>query len=114
MVKRPSVRLDVRQQFPSFDDDLPTVDGFDDSSWRHDAAPSLTDYENNMQLFVDYRDPAMSDWSVERQSGIAKRFTLITVSDSGVAGRLLVRSDDIEEIRAAAEAHRSSERALRA
>jgi hypothetical protein len=111
MVNRPSIRLDVREQFPSFDVDLPAVDGFEDSSWRHDAAPSLTDYENNMQLFVDHLDPAMSDWRDERLSGNAKRFTLIAVSDSGVAGRLLTRSDDIEDIRAAADAHRSARRA---
>lgn len=39
----------------------------------------------DMQLFVDHLDPARSDWSVERMSGAAKRFTLIAVSDSGVA-----------------------------
>jgi hypothetical protein len=108
VVKRPSIRLDVREQFPSFEDDLPVIDGFDDSSWRHDAAPSLTDYEHNLQLFVDHLDPSLSDWRNERVAGIAKRFTLMTVSDGGIAGRLLVRSDDIEEIRMTADAHRSA------
>jgi hypothetical protein len=108
MVNRPSIRLDVREQFPGFDDELPSVDGFEDSSWRHDAAPSLTDYENNLQLFIDYLDPDLSDWRKERLSGAAERFTLITVDNGGAAGRLVIRSNDIEEIRAAADAHRSA------
>jgi hypothetical protein len=108
MVNRPSIRLDVCEQFPSFDDDLPVIEGFEDSSWRHDAAPSLTDYENNLQLFIDYLDPELSDWKKERLSGAAGRFTLITVDNGGAAGRLVTRSDDIEEIRAAADAHRST------
>lgn len=53
-------------QFPSFDDTLPTLEGFEDSSWHNDACPSLTKEMPNgfyWQIFVDYKNQNLSDWA---------------------------------------------------
>lgn len=53
-------------EFPAFDDVLPTLDGFHDSSWHNDACPSLTKdlgNENFLQIFIDWKNKEMSDFS---------------------------------------------------
>lgn len=50
----------VKTEFPDYDCELPVVPGFEDSSWKNDACPSLTrDYGDGyeLRLWCDYRDP---------------------------------------------------------
>lgn len=54
------------QEFPHFDDVLPTLEGFHDSSWHNDACPSLTmelPNGNYWQIFIDYKDQNLSDFA---------------------------------------------------
>jgi hypothetical protein len=53
-------------EFPAFDDTLPTLAGFVDSSWHNDACPSITKdlgNENFLQIFIDWKNKEMSDFS---------------------------------------------------
>ena len=54
------------QEFPSYDDTLPTLEGFEDSSWHNDACPSLIKYlekDTYLQIFCDYKNKELSDFA---------------------------------------------------
>jgi hypothetical protein len=54
-----------KHAFPHFDDTLPTLAGFYDSSWKNDACPSITKdlgNETYLQIFIDYKDQTKSDF----------------------------------------------------
>lgn len=54
------------EQFPRFDDTLPTLEGFFDSSWHNDACPSICKDLGGMrylQVFIDYKDQTKSDFA---------------------------------------------------
>jgi hypothetical protein len=40
-------------EFPNYDDELPAIDGFEDSSWHNDACPSLTKELGGDRFFQD-------------------------------------------------------------
>jgi len=57
-------------EFPDYDDTLPELEGFTDSSWRNDACPSIskeigdassTLHPKTIAIFVDYKDRSLSD-----------------------------------------------------
>jgi hypothetical protein len=53
-------------EFPAFDDVLPSLEGFEDSSWHNDACPSLTKELGNgnyLQIFIDWKNKEMSDFA---------------------------------------------------
>ena len=65
---------DYREEFPDFDDELPEIDGFKDSSWHNDAMPSLINEVLHLHLFVDYADPDLSEFQEARRSGRPRYF----------------------------------------
>lgn len=53
-------------EFPMFDDVLPSIEGFHDSSWHNDSCPSLGKELKNgafISVFVDYKNKELSDFS---------------------------------------------------
>lgn len=82
--------MSVQTEFPNFDGDLPVIDGFEDTSYRHDICPSLTNKELGLQLFVDYADPDLSEYPDLRRSGDVGRFRL-------VSGEATTHLDDLGE-----------------
>lgn len=55
------------QEFPDYDDTLPTLEGFHDSSYRNDICPSLFKWldekeERFIQVFCDYKDATVREW----------------------------------------------------
>ena len=42
--------------FSNYDGELPTLAGFVDDSWQHDACPSMLNESRNLKLWVDYVD----------------------------------------------------------
>ena len=69
------------QEFPDYDDTLPTLEGFHDSSYRHDTAPSLCKWldeedERFIQIYCDYKDESLREWDD------TKRFT-VYINDHG-------------------------------
>lgn len=97
--------MTYQTEFPNFADmpqDIPAA--WDDSSWRHDACPSFTLWEDTAQryerlvLWVDYVNPA------DREVSGGKRFLLCLISEDGRDEPVnLIMSDDWQETRKAAE-----------
>ena len=85
------------REFPDYDvTTLPVIpEGFVDSSWHNDACPSFT--KGNLQLFVDYADPAMRE--TEYGGKDSPRFVLIQED-----AEPLVVTDNWSEVLAAIEA----------
>ena len=49
------------QEFPNYDDTLPTLEGFSDSSWHNDVCPSISDDNDSdpeecIFIFCDYKE----------------------------------------------------------
>ena len=58
--------MNYKKEFPRYDDELPTLDGFSDSSWHNDACPSLMKHIDDstfIQIFCDYKDQNESDFA---------------------------------------------------
>lgn len=55
------------EEFPRYDDKLPTLKGFEDSSWHNDACPSLMKHIDDkgtfIQIFCDYKNKEESDFA---------------------------------------------------
>jgi hypothetical protein len=84
-------------EFPNYDDALPAIDGFKDSSWHNDACPSLTKElgsDRFVQLWCDYKSPDLSEkWGEEM-----KRYLLVL--EDGDGGRdFLIETDNLEEVK---------------
>lgn len=73
--------------FSNYDGALPTLDGFVDDSWQHDACPSMFNAKRGLKLWVDYVDPNL------REVGGA-RYTLCIAEDSIE----LLTTDSLSEI----------------
>lgn len=52
----------VEQHYPDFDDTLPEIEGFKDTSDKNDLGPSLTSDELGIMLFVDYKDRSLAKY----------------------------------------------------
>jgi hypothetical protein len=82
-------------EFPDFDYDLPSIPGFEDSSWHNDICPSLTrtaaDESQTLILWCDYADPA------KREDENMSRYTLIRGEYGAIAGQVtLYEGDDLQ------------------
>lgn len=96
--------MTVKTEFPRFDSDLPVIDGFVDTSYHHDACPSLTNKELALQLFVDYANPDLSEYPAERKSGDVGRFQLIQIEKDGEIldnPETYANTDDLDQVLAA-------------
>jgi hypothetical protein len=58
---------EYKTEFPRYDDELPTLKGFSDSSWHNDACPSLMRHIDDagtfIQIFCDYKNQEESDFA---------------------------------------------------
>jgi hypothetical protein len=71
-----------RAEFPDFPPEtLPAIpDGWRDGSWHNDTCPFF-EISPSLGVFVDYADPALSEYPQGRASGDMKRFTLVALVD---------------------------------
>lgn len=75
--------MNYLDEFPDFDDTLPTLEGFHDSSWHNDACPSLMmELEGGKywHIFVDYKNQDLSDFADIEPSNY-KRFSISLMDD---------------------------------
>lgn len=85
--------------FPNFDDVLPSIEGFSDSSWKNDSCPSLSKELPNgdsLIIYIDYKDKSLSDFS-DLSDTDYKRYSLSLYRDSGDYESLLL-SNDLSDI----------------
>jgi hypothetical protein len=71
--------MTYRTEFPSFAEaDLPAIPAsWSDLSWHNDACPFFL-ITATLGVWVDYADPAQSDFGAEREG----RFTVVAMEDS--------------------------------
>ena len=88
-----------QREFPRFDTaTLPPIPaGFEDSSWHNDVCPSFLNIKRQLQIFIDYADPA------EREFPKSKRFRVLRLNEHFEYVDTLTGSDDWSDILAAIE-----------
>lgn len=85
-----TVTRSYQTEFPDFDTELPTLEGFHDESWHNDACPKLVSEDRKLGIWVDYLDPDL------RESSGGKRFI---VSNFEVEPSMeLFSSDDWDQV----------------
>ena len=87
------------QEFPDYDDTLPTLEGFDDYSWHNDSCPSLGKELPNgdfICIYLDYKDKNLSDFADLEGENYA-RFRVGNEKQSGDY-EVLFESNDWAEI----------------
>jgi len=79
-------------EFPKYDDELPSLEGFSDCSWHNDACPSICnddeDEESRLIVWCDYKNPK------RRETNLTKRF----VVSRGYGGENLFQSESWRDV----------------
>lgn len=96
-----------QREFPSYPVDAmpPIPAGWSDLSWHNDAMPSFL-VTSTLGVWVDYPDPAHSDFPEWRASGQMKRFSLVPLVDGEHPADLempYLETDDWDEVLAMVE-----------
>lgn len=73
--------------FPDYDDTLPTIAGFADSSWGNDTCPSIHSETLGLTIHCDYADEAKREIEGCTRYGV-----------SDVDGESLLETDDLAEV----------------
>jgi hypothetical protein len=73
--------------FPDYDDQLPTIDGFADSSYGNDTCPSIHNETLGLTIHCDYAD------NTKREIGGCSRYGI-----SNTDGQWLFDCDDIDAV----------------
>jgi hypothetical protein len=93
--------MTYKDEFPRYDDELPTLNGFEDSSWHNDACPSLMRHIDKagtfVQIFCDYKDQAESDFA-DLDFAIYKRFSIMLANSEQDWSVALFESNNWDEI----------------
>jgi hypothetical protein len=92
--------MNYLEQFPHYDDTLPTLEGFYDSSWHNDACPSITKDlggEKYLQVFCDYKNKELSDFA-DLVDGYARFSVCYQNHEEDLNGQYLFESNDWAEI----------------
>lgn len=94
--------MTYKTEFPHFDDTLPTLEGFYDSSWHNDACPSICkDLGNDsyLKIYVDYKDKAKSDFFDVEDEFYSRFHVYLDKPEEDLNAELLFQSNDWEEIK---------------
>jgi len=73
--------------FPDYDDQLPTIAGFVDSSYGNDLCPSIYSETLDLRIYCDYKDET-------KREGCGMRYN-VTIDDRGEA---LLETDDLADV----------------
>lgn len=92
---------DVKTEFPLFDEELPSIDGFVDRSWHNEPCPCMINEELQLLLFIDFKNPDLAEYPEERKSGNLQRFMILRLdTDGGITDELILSTDDLDAVRA--------------
>jgi hypothetical protein len=96
------MKVDYKTEFPRYDDELPTLKGFEDSSWHNDACPSLMRHIDDagtfIQIFCDYKDQAESDFA-DLDGDAYRRFSIMLANAQSDWSIALYESNSWEDIK---------------
>ena len=87
-------------EFPSYDDELPVIKGFEDGSWHNDACPSLIrkiGEDTYLQLWCDYKNKKLSDFA-DLDGDRYRRYSLSVVNDEEGFHINLIASNNLNEV----------------
>ena len=73
--------------FPDYDDVLPTIAGFVDSSYGNDLCPSIYSDAQKLRIYCDYKDET-------KREGCGMRYN-VTIDDGTEA---LLETDDLADV----------------
>ena len=93
--------MNYLEQFPHYDDTLPTLEGFYDSSWHNDACPSITKdlgEETYLQIYIDYKDKAKSDFYDVEDRNYSRFHVNLDKPNEWLDSKFLFESNDWAEI----------------
>lgn len=82
----------VRTEFPDYDGELPSIPGYEDTSWHNDVCPSIgRDYGDGVRVRVwcDYVDPE------KRECPDSKRFAIVAYSPTDEDGTVMLDTDSL-------------------
>jgi hypothetical protein len=82
------------REFPDYDAELPTLEGFSDDSWHNDTCPSLVNPALGLKLWCEYADEN------KRECGGA-RYALHQHDEGN--NLLILESDNLDDIKKAIE-----------
>ena len=88
-------------EFPRFDDTLPTLEGFEDSSWHNDACPSITKdlgKETYLQIYIDYKDKAQGDFYDVEDEDFSRYQVRLDKPNEWMSSKFLFASNDWAEV----------------
>ena len=90
---------DYKVAFPNYDDVLPSLHGFHDSSWKDDSCPSITKILRGgyyIVIYCDYKNPNLSDWG----SKDYKRYSVVVGNDEFYGnGKYVLQSNNWSEVK---------------
>jgi hypothetical protein len=96
------METNYKTEFPRYDDTLPELKGFVDSSWHNDACPSLMKYIDDkgtfIQIFCDYKDKSESDFADVNVENY-RRFSMMLASNEHDWSLSLIESNSWEDIK---------------
>lgn len=87
--------MSYKYEFPDYDCEMPTLEGFTDASWHNDACPSMERklYSNSyIKVWCDYKDASM------REIG-GDQYTVTHYYEDTFDFLPMFSSDDIEEVK---------------
>jgi hypothetical protein len=93
--------MNYKTAFPRFDDTLPTLEGFYDSSWHNDACPSITkDLGNDryLKIYIDYKDKERSDFRDMEDEHYFRFAVYLEKPEEDCNAEFLLQSKDWAEI----------------
>ena len=90
---------DYKVEFPSYDDVLPSLHGFHDSSWHNDSCPSITKILKDgyyVVIYCDYKDSNLSDWNSKDYN----RYSVVVGNDNYYSnGQYVLQTNDWNSVK---------------
>ena len=85
--------MNYKTQFPDYTDEIPTFEGFEDTSWRDDVCPSFQKHLGGVSLrvWVGYADPE------NREDPDSPRFALDLITGDDAV--IILNTDDLDLVR---------------
>ena len=95
------MKTSYKTEFPRYDDVLPKIKGFTDSSWHNDACPSLMRHIDKtgtfIQIFCDYKNKEESDFA-DLEADAYRRYNMMLANGEADWSIALFESNSWEEI----------------
>lgn len=93
--------MNYKTEFPSFDDELPTLEGFYDASWHNDACPSLCKDlgdDRYLTIYVDWKDKSQGEFYDMEDHEYSRFHVYLDNPEEQFNAELIFSSNDWNEV----------------